>query len=53
MNYLPENEQKIDELRAEYEAPAVIYEDSISTRAGSPLSNPSGVDGINPDDLFD
>jgi len=52
MKYLPESEKK-NVVRAEYETPAIIYEDSITTRAGSPLGNPSGVDGINPDDLFD
>ncbi len=39
--------------RKQYEAPAVIYETLITTRAGSPLSvdqqDPSGVD---PADLF-
>lgn len=29
-----------------YEAPAIIYDGVISTRAGSPL-------GVDPDDLFD
>jgi hypothetical protein len=36
-----------------YEPPQIIYEGQISTRAGSPLGNPSGVDGIDPGDLFD
>ena len=35
-----------------YEAPQIIYESQISTRAGSPLSNPSGVNDIDPADLF-
>ena len=35
-----------------YEAPQIIYEGQIGTRAGSPLSNPSGVDDIDPADLF-
>lgn len=35
-----------------YEPPQIIYEGQVSTRAGSPLSNPSGVDDIDPADLF-
>ena len=35
-----------------YEPPQIIYEAQISTRAGSPLGNPNGVDGIDPADLF-
>ena len=46
-NDCPQNE----ELTA-YEAPAIIFEGTISTRAGSPLSNPAGVDDIDPADLF-
>ena len=33
-----------------YEAPAVIYDGSLSTRAGSPIPGP--VDGVDPTDLF-
>jgi hypothetical protein len=36
-----------------YEAPQIIYENEITTRAGSPLGNPNGADGIDPADLFD
>ena len=38
-----------------YEAPAVIYDGLISTRAGSPLGSKtgSGADGVDPADLFD
>jgi hypothetical protein len=52
MKHFPEKEQ-LEEPRAEYESPAIVYEDKISTRAGSPLGNPSGSDGIDPADLFD
>ena len=55
MKHLPKKDQmaSFQEQRVAYEAPAVIYEGVISTRAGSPLSNPSEVDGIDPDELFD
>jgi hypothetical protein len=36
----------------QYETPQIIYESQISTRAGSALSNPNGVDDIDPADLF-
>jgi len=52
MKLLPDEKRVTPEERAEYEAPAVIYESKISTRAGSPLSNPTGVDDIDPADLF-
>lgn len=35
--------------RVRYEAPAIIFEGRITTRAGSQLDNPEGVD---PTDLF-
>jgi hypothetical protein len=38
--------------RLAYEAPQIIYENQVTTRAGSPLSNPSSVDDIDPADLF-
>ncbi|MCP4426281.1 MAG: hypothetical protein GY803_17455 [Chloroflexi bacterium] len=44
-------EQKKKELKR-YEPPQIIYESQISARAGSPLNNPSGVDDIDPADLF-
>lgn len=44
-------EQDKKELQR-YEPPQIIYESQISTRAGSPLSNPSGVNDIDPADLF-
>ncbi len=37
----------------QYEPPQIIYESRVTTRAGSPLSNPSGVDDIDPAELFD
>ena len=45
--------QEKQEKRTAYEAPAIIYETLITTRAGSPLA-PSGadVDGVDPADLF-
>lgn len=52
MKFLPDEKRVTSEERAEYEAPAVIYESEIGTRAGSPLSNPTGVDDIDPADLF-
>lgn len=38
-----------------YEAPAVIYDGVISTRAGSPVGSPNGAgsDGVDPANLFD
>lgn len=52
MKRLPEKEYVKEEQRTVYETPAIVYEGMISTRAGSPLSNPSGSDGIDPADLF-
>ncbi len=52
MKHLPEKECVNEEQRAAYEVPAIIYEGMISTRAGSPLGNPSGSDSIDPADLF-
>ena len=39
----------------EYEAPAIVYDGLISTRAGSPLGGGSdnNADGVDPADLFD
>ena len=45
----PEQDKQVEKR---YEAPAVIYEGAISTRAGSPLGNPTGSDDIDPADLF-
>jgi hypothetical protein len=46
-------DKQTDELKQQvYEAPQIIYESQITTRAGSPLSNPSGVNDIDPADLF-
>jgi hypothetical protein len=38
-----------------YEAPSIIYDGVISTRAGSPIggSGGDGADGVDPADLFD
>jgi hypothetical protein len=52
MVLLPQNECPQEENPITYEAPAIIFEDVISTRAGSPLGNPAGVDDIDPADLF-
>jgi hypothetical protein len=52
MILLPESENLQEKERSTYEAPAIIFEDVISTRAGSPLGNPAGVDDIDPADLF-
>ena len=35
-----------------YEAPAVIYEGMITTRAGTPTGNPDGDRAVDPADLF-
>lgn len=57
MKLSPENKQVKQETNVEvraYEAPAVIYEGLISTRAGSPTSVDNGGAGhvIDPSDLF-
>lgn len=52
MTFLLDQDCPQEEHRTTYEAPAIIFESAISTRAGSPLSNPSGVDDIDPSDLF-
>ncbi len=52
MIFLPENESLQKQEQAAYEAPGIIFEGVINTRAGSPLSNPAGVDDIDPADLF-
>jgi hypothetical protein len=44
--------QKEQDKKQAYESPQIIYEGKIGTRAGSPLSNPSSVDDIDPADLF-
>jgi hypothetical protein len=43
-----------DEEEKQYTSPAVIYDGTITTRAGSPLGggDGNGVDGIDPVDLF-
>ncbi|MCP4424148.1 MAG: hypothetical protein GY803_06630 [Chloroflexi bacterium] len=53
MKQLPGKERAHDEKRAVYEAPAIVYEGVIGTRAGSPLGHPTGSDDIDPADLFD
>lgn len=47
-----EEKQTNEQQRQAYEAPQIIYESRVTTRAGSPLSNPSSVDDIDPADLF-
>ena len=59
MRFLPDVERvnaetRVDQ-RASYEAPAIIYEGVISTRAGTgdPLGDGSGSDdSVDPADLF-
>ena len=48
----PKDKQSNEPQQQAYEAPRIIYESQISTRAGSPLSNPNSVDDIDPADLF-
>lgn len=43
-NYSPKRDQS-------YQAPAVVYEGVITTRAGSPFGNPDDA-GVDPTDLF-
>ena len=52
MIFLPDSDRLQNEELTAYEAPAIIFEGTISTRAGSPLGNPAGVDDIDPSDLF-
>lgn len=52
MIFLPESESPQEQEKTIYEAPAIIFEGVVSTRAGSPLGNPAGVDDIDPGDLF-
>ncbi|MFQ5419488.1 MAG: hypothetical protein ACE5EY_03890 [Anaerolineae bacterium] len=51
MKLLPE-ERKEQNERADYEAPAIIYEGVISTRAGSPTVFAPKGDAVDPADLF-
>ena len=46
-----EPKQEKNEAKS-YEPPQIIYESQITARAGSPLGNPSGVNDIDPADLF-
>ena len=52
MIFLPDNDCPQNKELASYEAPAIIFEGAISTRAGSPLGSTAGVDDIDPADLF-
>ena len=52
MKSLPENKKVEKNQCLPYEAPAVLYEGAISTRAGSPLIVPDGND-VDPADLFE
>lgn len=45
-------EQEEKQSRPAYEAPAIIFETLITTRAGSPLSVQQGADAVDPADLF-
>jgi hypothetical protein len=46
-----DSKQEKKEIRP-YEPPQIIYESRVTTRAGSPLSNPGSVDDIDPAELF-
>lgn len=49
----PETESKKGVDRADYEAPAIVYESIITTRAGSPAGATDGAGtGVDPADLF-
>lgn len=52
MIFLSNNDYPQKEELTVYETPAIIYEGTISTRAGSPLSNQASVDDIDPAELF-
>lgn len=58
MYSLPDKERQNMETpaepRASYEPPAIIYEGTISTRAGTPVGQEptSRDDGVDPADLF-
>ena len=46
-------QENLEEQRVAYEAPAIIYETVITTRAGSPLGiDGQSPDGVDPADLF-
>ncbi len=51
MKFLPE-ERKEQNEHAIYEAPAIVYEGVISTRAGSPITSAPKGDAVDPADLF-
>ncbi len=46
------NEAKSDKEKANYEAPAIVYESVISTRAGTPFFAPPEGNDVDPADLF-
>ena len=46
------NKQAVSEQRASYEAPAIVYEGLISTRAGSNIVT-KGEGAVDPAGLFD
>ena len=48
------HKQSEADQRLPYEAPAIVYEGVISTRAGSPQNISPGAsgDGVDPSDLF-
>jgi hypothetical protein len=48
----PEKTQQQDD-RQVYQPPQIILESEITTRAGSPVGSPTGLDDIDPADLFD
>jgi hypothetical protein len=52
VNPSQKKEQQIRDERLPYEAPAVIHESLITTRAGTVTGNPGDGSGIDPTDLF-
>lgn len=43
--------KQLEGEQTKYQAPAIIYEGKITTRAGTPLA-PGNGDGVDPADLF-
>lgn len=48
----PQKQETPPPTKPEYEAPAVIYEGFITTRAGTPVSLTGNDTGVDPTDLF-
>ena len=45
-------EIQVNISKVAYQAPAIIYESSITTRAGSPFFTSDEDEGVDPADLF-